>query len=59
MGVFIDSGDQRVRLSDFSELETGDKQAFETHIQTPIQTGIETCFSDVVFIGLFLVGGLA
>ena len=44
-------------LSHFSELETGDKQAFDTHNQTPIQTRIQTRFSDVVFIGPFLVGG--
>ena len=42
-------------LSHFSELETGDKQAFDTHNQTPIQTRIQTRFSDVVFIGPFLV----
>ena len=45
-------------LSHFSELETGDKQAFDTHNQTPIQTRIQTRFSDVVFIGPFLVGGI-
>ena len=45
----------RVCLSHFSELETGDKQAFDTHNQTPIQTRIQTRFSDVVFIGPFLV----
>ena len=44
-----------VCLSHFSELETGDKQAFDTHNQTPIQTRIQTRFSDVVFIGPFLV----
>ena len=48
----------RVCLSHFSELETGDKQAFDTHNQTPIQTRIQTRFSDVVFIGPFLVGGI-
>ena len=47
-----------VCLSHFSELETGDKQAFDTHNQTPIQTRIQTRFSDVVFIGPFLVGGI-
>ena len=45
-------------LSHFSELETGDKQAFDTHNQTPIETRIQTRFSDVVFIGPFLVGGI-
>ena len=33
-----------VCLSHFSELETGDKQAFDTHNQTPIQTRIQTRF---------------
>ena len=47
-----------VRLSRFLKLETGDKQAFDTPNETPIQTGCQTRFSDVVFIGLFLVGGL-
>ena len=45
-------------LSHFSELETGDKQAFDTHNQTPIETRIQTRFSDVVFIDPFLVGGI-
>ena len=48
----------RVCLSHFSELETGDKQAFDTHNQTPIETRIQTRFSDVVFIDPFLVGGI-
>ena len=41
----------RVCLSHFSELETRNKQM-------PIQTCIQTRFSDVVFIGPFLVGGI-
>ena len=50
--------EHRVCLSHFSELETGDKQAFDTHNQTPIETRIQTRFSDVVFIDPFLVGGI-